>query len=164
MHISRARTSIHGGQRADRVQTVEEEMRIDLRLEGLQFRLLRQRARFLLARFGFLRRFHRQQNVVQRDSQQVEQNADAEQQRKLRTESLIEMRELGGLSPAPGLWPDDPKQGDDDCGGGVIPQQLQKLGATAAPAEIPGRQADERVESSKAAAPGIPPPSAAVVR
>ena len=68
------------------MQAVEQKMGVDLRLQGLQFGLACQH-------FGFARRLHRNQRIMQRDRQQVEQNRHRSQHRQRRPESRAQVRE-----------------------------------------------------------------------
>src|SRR5215472_15361520 len=56
-HVARS-ARVNTGERADRVQTVKEKVRIDLRLEGFQLRITRQDARLHFACLEFARSFH----------------------------------------------------------------------------------------------------------
>jgi len=77
MHISRARGGIDASQCADGVEAVEQEMRIDLRLERFQFRVSRQNAGLQHASLrgaGFL---DFEDHIIGSNSQRIEQEPAA---------------------------------------------------------------------------------------
>ena len=81
MHISRAFGRVGGGERADGIEAVEQEMRIHLGLEGAQLRFAGEHAGLHHAGFGFARGFDRQQDVVKSDREQIQQDARDEKER-----------------------------------------------------------------------------------
>ena len=72
------------GQRADRMEAVEQEVRIDLDAQRLQFRLAGQHARLGGVFLGFTGRSGCQRGVVQPHRNQVEQHAHSEEHRQAR--------------------------------------------------------------------------------
>jgi hypothetical protein len=77
-------------------------------------------------RLGFLGRFHREQHVVQRHRQQVQEHADAEQQRKLRAEAFVQPHEeVAPQSEAQPLGQHDPNQPGDNRGSQVFADNLE---------------------------------------
>src|SRR6185312_2342496 len=71
---------IAAGERADRVQAVEEEMGIDLSLQRAEFRVPSEHVRFHDALLGFARRFLGLKDVEQSDREQILKNPDDQQQ------------------------------------------------------------------------------------
>ncbi len=63
--------SIDGRKRADGIEAVEEEVRVDLRLQGFQFRLSCQDASLLLASLRLARALEREQDIVQRHREEI---------------------------------------------------------------------------------------------
>src|SRR5262245_22775474 len=81
-HAPRA-SRIAGGQCADRVQAVVEEVRMDLCAQRSQFGLARQYVRLQALPLGFARRFNRDQRIVDGDRHEIQQHAKSKQVRDL---------------------------------------------------------------------------------
>ena len=96
------RRRIRGRQRADRVQAVEEEVRIDLRAQRAQLRLARQHLQLQPAPLGVPRDCSNDASeVADRQRQQIEQEAEAEDQRGEPLEGRTARRALRPGVPAP---------------------------------------------------------------
>lgn len=101
---------VHAGEGADGVETVEEEMGIDLSAEGFQFGVASENAGFEGAGFGLAGVFESEKDVVQGDGKKIKQKTGAEEKRDLGIEALVEeakrrergkrqSQELGGADP-----------------------------------------------------------------
>ena len=80
------RRRIQRRQRADRVQAVEQEVRVDLRAQRSQLRFTRQHLHLQPPAFGLARLLERSEQVAHRERQQVQQQAEPENQRGLARE------------------------------------------------------------------------------
>ena len=70
-HLTRL-TGVERGQSADRVQAVEQKVRVNLRTQQPQLGFARQQARVGLARRGLARGLDRHQHIVRQQRQQIE--------------------------------------------------------------------------------------------
>ena len=136
-------SGVDRGERGDRIEAVEEEMRIDLGFERAQLG-------FAGLDFGFAGLLDGQQGVVQSDRYDVEKKADDHHGRN---------GELK-LSAADGgrdhLSERDPESGGQDRRAQMIHDQREPRGRSERliPAHIPGGEADEGVEQAQRSADG----------
>src|SRR6202034_4567474 len=72
---------VGGRKRADGIQAVEEEVRIDLCFECAQFSCTCEDTCLHHARLGIPRGLHSQQHIVKSDRQEIQQHACCKQQR-----------------------------------------------------------------------------------
>ncbi len=82
-------------QRAHRVERVEEEVRVQLRLQRLELGLAREHPGLHRPALGRLRRLEREEDVVERDGEEVEEDPEDEERRHGPPEALRERREVG---------------------------------------------------------------------
>jgi len=87
-HSSRA-AGVGAGERRNRIQTVVQEMRIELCPERAQFRIPRVRLQFVLPLFGFARLFECQAKVGDGKRQKKQQHGRGEQDRNLLSRAAI---------------------------------------------------------------------------
>ena len=92
-HVSRPRR-INARQRADRIQTVKQEVRIQLRLQRFQLRIARQHRRFQQSRFRLNRIFPREHHVVIKRRQPVERHSRRVHDRSAPGKSLVQPLQL----------------------------------------------------------------------
>ena len=81
------RRGVDRGQRADRMQAVEEKMRIDLRAQRAKLGFARQDLQLEPPPLGIARGFERARHVAHRHRQQVEEKPEREQRRRRAPES-----------------------------------------------------------------------------
>ena len=140
------------GQGADRLEAVEEEVRVDLRAQGLELRLARQDLEAELARLGAARLIEDGEQVVQQAGEPEQQHPGGGDGRELRgreARRVAERRQTGQHAgpPGPRRGPHrrrhHPRAGVHD----ERPSQRrgrQRRGA----ADVPGGQADERQDQA----------------
>ncbi len=88
-HVARP-GGVDAGQCADGIEAVEQEVRVDLRLQRLQFRVSRENAAFQRTSLRGARLFYLQDHVVRSHGQRIKHETRREQQRRLRRKFLIE--------------------------------------------------------------------------
>ena len=139
--------AIHRHQADDGVQTVEQEMRIDLRAKRAQLGVALRHLRFERAALGARRLLRRLQHVVHGHRQQVAERAKAEQQRE-QLEPLIERHVEA--APAEQLPPPASETGPERrrherrARRGRADPQRARLRERHGLAQVPGRQRDRR--------------------
>ena len=95
------RRRIRRRQRADRVQAVEQEVRIDLRAQRSQLRFTRQHLHLQPPALGLARLLERSEQVAHRERQQIQQQAEPEDQRGRRARRRRPRRGRRGVRRAP---------------------------------------------------------------
>src|SRR5262249_48960825 len=135
-------------ERGNGVEAIEEEVRLDLRLESLQLRLAGQERLRRLPALGLAGGLEREKDVVQRDREEVEQDSDRKEREKLRG---IPVRDAGEIRNE-GEQPHDPRAEGDPGRAGHEGRRGVRHGENRdspprqrkAAAGIRGRQAQER--------------------
>ena len=149
-HVARRRRP-RAGKRSDRVQAVEQEMRVDLGTQRAQFRFAGEHRRFERLPACRLLVLQCEEHVVHGRGEQEQQHTGREQQQRRVTRPERLRRQLG---PQPPLREPHPR-GARDRGRGPLreehaperPGALQRKGA----ADIPRRQAHHAVRQRQAA-------------
>src|SRR6202007_2030062 len=88
---------IRTGQGAEGVEAVEQEVWIDLRLQGSQFRLACQDTCLQSTGLRLARCVHRHQDVIEINRKEIEENAGSEKKRNLPREVLVHAGERSSL-------------------------------------------------------------------
>ena len=91
-HLSRA-PSVDRGERTNGVEAIKKEMGIHLHFKRFELRFTSEDACLIFALLGFARCFNGEQDVVQRDCEQIKKNAASEEQRIASVDLPIESAE-----------------------------------------------------------------------
>ena len=153
------RRRVAARERADRVEAVVQEVRVDLRAQGAQLGVAGQDLQFELLALRGAERFEGEHHVVHRQHQQEEHHADGEQEGHLAAEPRGDRRRLRASTRAcrarsrSATSHSTPPTVAATRRGREHPRHAagrQRHG----PADVPGRQADEGVDEQRRERPG----------
>ena len=148
-HIRRAAGGSAVVKRADRVQAVEQEVRIDLRAQRPQLGLAREHLDLQPAALRLLRGLEDGEQVADRERQQIQQHAEAEQQRagwpRTRRPGPAHRSGATGTRPSRARWrPRSPTSRAAAVSAVATIAERAGAGERHAARDVPGREADER--------------------
>ena len=125
-------------------------------LRAFELGLARQHLRFLGLHLRVTGRLHGEIDVMQRDGQHVEQEAEREQRAKEAAEASIEIGLPLRTDQADALGEDDPEQGGDRARRDLAPQDPSDLAGADRQhaAQVPGREAHEGIDQAQRQANG----------